>query len=45
MENKSSNGWKFFALLFGVLISTYSTVFTATPIAYDLIRRKEPAAK
>ena len=34
-----------FALLFGVLISTYSTVFTATPIAYDLIRRKEPAAK
>lgn len=29
-----------FALLFGVLISTYSTVFTATPIAYDLIRRK-----
>ena len=30
-----------FALLFGVLISTYSTVFTATPIAYDLIRRKE----
>ena len=34
-----------FVLLFGVLISTYSTVFTATPIAYDLIRRKEPAAK
>lgn len=30
-----------FALLFGVLISTYSTVFIATPIAYDLIRRKE----
>ena len=30
-----------FALLFGVLISIYSTVFTATPIAYDLIRRKE----
>ncbi|WP_300285622.1 protein translocase subunit SecDF [uncultured Alistipes sp.] len=29
-----------FALLFGVIISTYSTVFTATPIAYDLIRRK-----
>ena len=30
-----------FALLFGVLISIYSTVFTATPVAYDLIRRKE----
>ena len=29
-----------FALLFGVIISTYSSVFTATPIAYDLIRRK-----
>ena len=34
-----------FALLFGVLISTYSTVFTATPIAYDLIRRQKKDAK
>ena len=33
-----------FALLFGVLISTYSTVFTATPIAYDLIRRDRKQA-
>ncbi|MDD3107617.1 MAG: protein translocase subunit SecDF [Alistipes sp.] len=33
-----------FALLFGVIISTYSTVFTATPIAYDLIRRRSQAA-
>ena len=31
-------------LLFGVLISTYSTVFTATPIAYDLIRRDRKQA-
>lgn len=30
-----------FALMFGVLIGTYSSVFTATPIAYDLIKRKQ----
>ncbi len=30
-----------FALMFGVVIGTYSSVFTATPIAYDLINRKQ----
>ena len=29
-----------FALLFGVLISVYSSIFTATPVAYDLMSRK-----
>ncbi len=28
-----------FALLLGVIIGTYSSVFVATPIAYDIIRR------
>ena len=28
-----------FALLFGILISTYSSIFTATPVAYDLMKR------
>ena len=30
-----------FALLLGVIIGTYSSVFIATPIAYDILRRKE----
>jgi len=30
-----------FALLIGVVIGTYSSLFIATPIAYDLIMRKE----
>ena len=30
-----------FALLVGVLIGTYSSLFTASPIAFDLIRRKQ----
>jgi SecD/SecF fusion protein len=30
-----------FALLLGVIIGTYSSVFVATPIAYDILRRKE----
>ena len=34
-----------FALLLGVVIGTYSSVFVATPIAYDILRRKEKAAK
>ncbi len=39
-----------FALLFGIIIGTYSSVFTASPIAYDLImsakaRRERKAAK
>ncbi|MEG1573079.1 MAG: hypothetical protein RR328_05965 [Bacteroidales bacterium] len=29
-----------FALLFGILIGTYSSVFIASPIAYDLMERK-----
>ncbi len=28
-----------FALLFGVVIGTFSSVFVATPVAYDLLRR------
>ena len=30
-----------FALLLGVIIGTYSSVFVATPIAYDILRRKD----
>ncbi|MBO4994100.1 MAG: protein translocase subunit SecDF [Alistipes sp.] len=30
-----------FALLLGVIIGTYSSVFVATPIAYDILRRGE----
>ena len=30
-----------FALLLGVVIGTYSSVFIATPIAYDLMKKKE----
>ncbi|MBE5033742.1 protein translocase subunit SecDF [Gallalistipes aquisgranensis] len=33
-----------FALMFGVIVGTYSSVFIATPIAYDMIRRKEAKA-
>ncbi|MFI3294916.1 MAG: protein translocase subunit SecDF [Rikenellaceae bacterium] len=29
-----------FALLFGVLIGTFSSIFVATPVAYDLLERK-----
>jgi SecD/SecF fusion protein len=29
-----------FALLFGIFFGTYSSVFVATPIAYDLMSRK-----
>ena len=31
-----------FALLIGILVGTYSSVFTASPIAYDLMKKKEP---
>jgi len=35
-----------FALLFGVIIGTYSSIFNATPVAYDLIMwQKRRAAK
>lgn len=30
-----------FALLFGVIVGTFSSIFVATPIAYDLLRLKE----
>ncbi len=30
-----------FALLLGVIIGTYSSVFVATPIAYDILRRSD----
>jgi len=34
-----------FALLFGVIVGTYSSVFVATPIAYDLMSKKELGEK
>ena len=30
-----------FALLFGVIVGTYSSVFIATPVAYDMMKRKD----
>ena len=30
-----------FALLIGVVVGTYSSLFTASPIAYDLIMKKK----
>ncbi len=33
-----------FALMFGVFFGTYSSVFVATPLAYDLIMRKKKGA-
>ncbi|NMC98235.1 MAG: hypothetical protein GYA62_00745, partial [Bacteroidales bacterium] len=29
-----------FALLVGVTIGTYSSVFVATPLAYDILKKK-----
>ena len=34
-----------FALLLGVIIGTYSSVFVATPIAYDILRRTDEKTK
>ena len=34
-----------FALLVGVIIGTYSSVFIATPIAYDILRRTDKKVK
>lgn len=34
-----------FALLLGVIIGTYSSVFVATPIAYDILRRTDEKKK
>jgi SecD/SecF fusion protein len=30
-----------FALMFGVIIGTLSSIFTATPVAYDLMKQKD----
>lgn len=30
-----------FALLIGIIVGTYSSIFVASPIAYDIIRRKQ----
>lgn len=34
-----------FALLFGVVIGTFSSVFVATPVAYDLLKMKDKKDK
>ena len=34
-----------FALLIGVIIGTYSSVFVATPVAYDILRRTDKKVK
>ena len=34
-----------FALLLGIIIGTYSSVFVATPIAYDILRRTDKSTK
>jgi SecD/SecF fusion protein len=34
-----------FALLLGIIIGTYSSVFVATPIAYDILRRSDKKVK
>ena len=34
-----------FALLLGVIIGTYSSVFVATPVAYDILRRTDKKVK
>jgi SecD/SecF fusion protein len=30
-----------FALLFGIVVGTYSSIFVATPVAYDLMKREK----
>lgn len=34
-----------FAMLLGIILGTYSSVFIATPVAYDFLKRKEDKAK
>lgn len=34
-----------FAMLLGIILGTYSSVFIATPVAYDILKRKEDKAK
>ena len=33
-----------FALLFGIVVGTYSSVFVATPVAYDMMKKKDSKA-
>ncbi len=33
-----------FALMFGVIVGTYSSVFVATPVAYEMMRKSKTAA-
>lgn len=34
-----------FAMLLGIILGTYSSVFIATPVAYDILKRKEDKSK
>ncbi len=34
-----------FALLVGIIVGTYSSVFVATPVAYDIIKKKQKTLK
>lgn len=34
-----------FALMFGIIVGTYSSVFVATPVAYDMMRRSQKKEK
>jgi SecD/SecF fusion protein len=34
-----------FAIMFGVIIGTFSTIFIATPIAYDVMSKDEKAGE
>lgn len=34
-----------FAMLLGIILGTYSSVFIATPVAYDILKRKEGKSK
>lgn len=34
-----------FAMLLGIILGTYSSVFIATPVAYDILKRKEDKVK
>lgn len=34
-----------FAMLLGIILGTYSSIFIATPVAYDFLKRKEDKAK
>ena len=40
-----SNKLRTFLTLLGIIIGTYSSVFVATPIAYDILRRSDKKVK